>query len=194
MTRINKFKEQFDNQGGFNLVELMITVAIIGVLAGMAVPNYTEAMYRVRVKTTISQLTQLAKTLHALRLVEDKVLFDLTSSHCIRCDFAAVGSSSDSWVLTAADLADYDALGMSGPIRDAWGQVFLIDENEQDTVKDASCNHDGITSVGRNRIYERGENHPPNGDDIRLWLPFYRKKDSTCVVKPFIQLGPNVYQ
>ncbi|MAF90581.1 MAG: hypothetical protein CL674_04845 [Bdellovibrionaceae bacterium] len=193
MPILNKIRLQLKEQKAFNLIELMITVAIIGVLAGIAVPNYTETIYRVRVKTTISQLTQLAKTLHALRLVEDEVLFNLTASHCIRCDFAAVGSTSDSWVLTAADLADYDALGMAGPMRDAWGQIILVDENEQDTVRDSTCNQDAFTSVGVNRIYEASENNPAQGDDIRLWLPFYRSKEASCVTRPKIQLGPNVY-
>ena len=78
-------------------------------------------------------------------------------------------------------------------MRDAWGQIILVDENEQDTVKDSTCNQDAFTSVGVNRIFEASENNPAQGDDIRLWLPFYRSKEASCVTRPKIQLGPNVY-
>ena len=47
------------NEKAFSLIELMVTVAIIGVLAGMAVPNYSLTVHRTRVKLTISQMIQL---------------------------------------------------------------------------------------------------------------------------------------
>ncbi len=51
-----------DNQfrtSGFTLVEIMIVVAIIGLLASIAIPNYAQARERVRQSACISNLQQI---------------------------------------------------------------------------------------------------------------------------------------
>jgi prepilin-type N-terminal cleavage/methylation domain-containing protein len=45
--------------GGFTLVEIMIVVAIIGLLATMAVPNFMKARQKAQQKACISNLLQL---------------------------------------------------------------------------------------------------------------------------------------
>jgi len=55
-------------KGGFTLVEIMIVVAIIGLLAAVAIPNFVKARERAQINACIANLKQMdgAKTLWAL--------------------------------------------------------------------------------------------------------------------------------
>lgn len=52
-------------QKGFTLIELMITVAILGVLAGIAIPAYTGYI-------TTAKMSEAQNNLAALRLAEEE--------------------------------------------------------------------------------------------------------------------------
>ncbi len=47
------------NQGGFTLVEIMIVVAIIGLLASIAIPNFVKARTTAQMNACISNLRQI---------------------------------------------------------------------------------------------------------------------------------------
>lgn len=184
-----------NNQNGFNLVELMITIAIIGVLAGMAIPNYQAFVRKVRVMSTVGQLTAIAKGIVGLRVVEDKILKDITGSTCSRCQFAGLGEHYTEFdPPSTTTINRYNKAGMQGFQRDAWGQPIILNENE---LESDPCTQDSIGSLGNDGIYVYGAspNYYVTGQSFEVLIPHKRPPDSCGneVRTMRIIMGPNVF-
>ena len=62
------------NQKGFTLVEIMIVVAIIGLLAAMAIPNFIKARQRSRDNICVNNMKQIAGAIEQVAMEENLTL------------------------------------------------------------------------------------------------------------------------
>ena len=67
-------------KGGFTLVEIMIVVAIIGLLAAIAIPNFVKARKTAQTKTCVANLRQIDGAKQQWAIDEKKNGTDLPGS------------------------------------------------------------------------------------------------------------------
>ncbi len=72
-------KIQFSRKAGFTLVEIMIVVAIIGLLAGIAIPNFIKARETARKNACINNLRLIDGAIQQWALEDNKNSTDLVS-------------------------------------------------------------------------------------------------------------------
>ncbi len=93
-------------QKGFTLIELMIVVAIIGILAAVGLPAYQDYIAKAQVGRAISETGALrAKIESCLSDGRNTIVSPLTATACSLADLQA------STILTGAAQADAPALG-----------------------------------------------------------------------------------
>lgn len=69
-------KTQKNNKAGFTLVEIMIVVAIIGLLAAIAIPNFVKARATAQKNACIANLKQIDGAVQQWALENKKVATD----------------------------------------------------------------------------------------------------------------------
>jgi type IV pilus assembly protein PilE len=119
---------------GFTLIEVMITVVIIGILAAIALPNYSEYVMRGRIPDATSNLASLAVKME--QAFQDNRTYqpttasvcavppaDLPSSMSKYFKFSCVTNSATTFTFTASGLGNMSAF------------EYTIDQSNKKTSK-----------------------------------------------------------
>ena len=94
-------------QKGFTLIELMIVVAIIGILAAVALPAYQDYTTRAKVSECVGMLSACKTAVTEFYSSQGEMPADAAQAGCIADDAAAAETSQYCGVITA-DNTDID--------------------------------------------------------------------------------------
>jgi type IV pilus assembly protein PilE len=144
-------------QAGFTLIEMMIVVAIIGIIAAVAYPQYTSYVQRSRMAEATGNLSTLRVRME--QYYQDNRNFGSTAANC----------TASGVVLPTGDFFDYSC---------AWGatassQSFLLTATGK-----ASANMNGFTfTVDQNNLQRTTSFPGASGLPVNCWL---RRQGQTC--------------
>jgi type IV pilus assembly protein PilA len=148
-TQINNARKQ----GGFTLIELMIVVAIIGILAAIALPAYQTYTNKAKFSEVVLATQSFKIGIEVCAQTEGNITSCVQGTNGVPADTAVtVGRvASVSWDATTSALTA-TAVGVSGtPVDGLEGQTFILDATltaagsvtwDEDTA--ATCHTDSL--------------------------------------------------
>ncbi len=146
-----------NNQKGFTLIELMIVVAIIGILAAIAIPNFLQFQLK-------SKTAEAKSNLGAIRTAEEAFFAERDRyKDCTARPTADPGKDKQGWGSEAADLNEFDSIGFA-PTGDVYYQYSVPTVTATDFEAQAKGDLDGDTTFVIFKITKDGTlTLPDNG-------------------------------
>src|SRR5688572_5918237 len=142
-------------QKGFSLIELLIVVAIIGILATIAIPNLLTAIQRSRQKRTMADMRSVATAWEA-RATD-------TNSYAVTGAVSAGAAVVDGAPLAVGLTAEQVAAQLSPtyikamPTKDGWGSTYQFGAENDGSLY-------GIQSAGKNKTFSTDQKSGPTTD------------------------------
>ena len=131
---IKKWKKKLAEKAGFTLVELIVVVAILGILAGIAVPMYTGYIKRAHDAKVLSELSGVLTTAQAANAMTENVnevdKINVTSAGVVTVELSS-GSVASNYYSTFAELY-IDATASGNTNVTITGLGDLMDETSYD--------------------------------------------------------------
>jgi type IV pilus assembly protein PilA len=136
------------DQRGFTLIELMIVIAIIGVLAGIAVPQYQGYMGRAQFVRVVSESAALKRNIDAC-INEGRTTVPMAAPTATECDPMA----SPSNLIDSAAGGAQAGYAAANPGVNGYPQVFIANDGGATiTATFGSSALPELTIAGQNQI------------------------------------------
>lgn len=155
------------NKKGFSLIELMLVVAIIGMLTTMGAESFKAMMVQTRTNLAKSQMREMVSFVKARRATDPgQTLIDWVGFVCNQCEF----NNTIPMEGQGGPMGDNDSAftrlqySESKAPLDPWGHPYSMDVNEHEFGPN-DCRYDEFVSAGPDQLMN-------TADDIAICPPF----------------------